>query len=424
MVKSDYFYVPYLKILLTILPILFLISRPVFGVEEKLSLIFHAEFKHQPLWAIINTDSDRAKEVLVSYDGYLYIYDWDGKKFKKKWKSRRFTYTKFALGSEHTFAFISRVRPIYYKYGKEIKRALLLIVHKGKGLKDIYELSYKKGNYMLQKKSSLPFSGLLAAGRCDNQYSLVVGRGRYTKGRKNKSAVYTWDGNKMIKKWDIREDSLRSAIVGLINSDHKEKQKVFFLWGNKNSLLWCDARKSKFRPIRNITAQWRRIYPDQGRIGKTRPGSSGEFWIIQQPDRRHDTYFKLIMAEYDGTEFKPFKQVKINKINTDMVSAIDLVDIDGDGMVELVGSEATISVVVKGKRSKVKQIIEERSSLFVSEWDGGAYNVKWKRRASNDVITRLKAADITGDGAFEFLSIGYSKETRKFSLNIFSSSKK
>jgi hypothetical protein len=230
-------------------------------------------------------------------------------------------------------------------------------------------------------------------------------------------AAYLWNGIEMIQKWSGSPD-ISNVFIGNIYITPKVKKDVALLMGSNNSFFYCEDGRFDIKGIPTISMPHPDFRFGNSSIGITKKKSFGELWTIQAPASEGSLYNTLYMAQYTSVGFLPLSKVNIKGINTDRISTINIVDIDNDGVGEIVGSEVagTTMMPVSGEEAELKY---ERSYLFAAKWTGSKYEVLWRRWAADRTIQEIALADVTGDGQKEIIASGYSIEKNKFALYVF-----
>jgi hypothetical protein len=398
--------------------VMFFYLLPVAGSkEQELQTLLVRQYSAPPSFSVIDVNRNGTNELAVSEDGYLHIFELSNGKFDEKWKSSQYSYvipSSDRRVNPITINSVSSVHPIRYKLGNNIKESFLFSAQTSVRKTDFYELSFHDGRYDVQKKVSLP-SGLSPRNICDDKITVFFGQS--LKDDTKQMAIYDWNGKDMIEKWHGQQ-GIGLAIPGkLIITDAIQKDVILYA-GSQNIMLYCEKGQIKTKTIGKIETPFGRFNPSDSIIGITKKGSLGEIWTIERPNDEDTFYYKLYMGQFNGSGFTRFNKINIKGINTDRVSAITIVDLDGDGVGEIIGSEVAGSLVLPAE-GEGPELKDERSYLFAAKWNGQEYEVMWRRRAADCILQRISVDDVAGDGHKEIIAEGYSLTKNVYSLFVF-----
>lgn len=383
---------------------------PAWGAEKALSVKYKTRGieqteKDQPIMGfstvIADVNRDGRNEIVVSGNGYMRIFDWNGVTFVPKWKSPQFSYQYGPL----TLYDISPLVPTRYLLDQKILFEYLVFIYvttkPGPISADIYRVSWENGKYELRKKAPSPFDRFDSSGVCSDGSTVIVGR----KAIKDEIylAGYKWDGIQLVEKWVGTSGSDIKATGEMLSSSKKSTDS--FLLGNNEKLgsLSC-----------NNAIEWKEVGKEQGQVnlwkenqigngksilGLTKSVSTGELWTLQGSGSEYDYSTKLYVSKFDGKKFSPFTRVRFKGIDSDMISNMIIVDVDGDGIGEIIAVEEEIR-----KRIPRKDAADEgdalliTSNLFLAKWSGNDYEVRWHRKAIEQRLRNIVIGDVTGDG--------------------------
>ncbi len=409
----------YLLILIECAAMSLCLSRVVCGEEDDgLRTLFAIQYSAVPSFAALDIDRNGANELVISEGGYIHVYEWHSDRFDEKWKSSRYSYTISSSNRKIRPVFMNFVSPVYpvrYKSGKNINSAFLFFAHPALKKTDYYELTFQKGSYDVQKMLSLP-SGLSPYQMCiDNA---TVFSGQRLNDTSKRLTLYEWNGNEMIEKWQ-GEQQMGLAIPGelIIMKEGRPKHVVLYT-GAKNIIIYCEKGQYQTKAIGKLDTSGIQFNPSDSVIGITRRESLGELWTIETPNSEDALFFKLYVAQFNGTKLTRFEKAKIQGINTDRVSAIAIEDLDNDGIGEIIGSEVEGTLELP-KEGEGPELINEISYLFAAKWNGHEYEVMWRRRAADCALQRIAIDNLTTEKQKEIIAEGYSRAKDVYSLFVF-----
>jgi len=389
--------------------------RPAWAIEQTLSVKYKTRGieqadKGHPIVGfstlIADANRDGRNEIVLSGNGYMRVFAWNGVTFEPMWKSPQFSYQYGPL----TFYDISPLVPTRYLSGQEVMLDYLVFVYvatkSGSISADIYRLSWGNGKYELRKESHAPFDRFESSGVCGDGTTTIIGRKAIND--KVYLAGYKWDGARLIEKW-LGESGSETKAVGEILGSAKKSIGAFLLENNKKiGILSCDNG-----------VEWKEVGRDQGQInlwkenqigngksifGLTKVGSTGELWTIQGSGSEYDYSTKLYVSQFDGKKFTPFSRVHIKGIDSNMIFNMVIVDADNDRVSEIVGVEEQIRKKIPRRNSADEgDVLLITSNLFLAKWNGKEYEVKWHRKAIDERVQNLAVGDITGDGKKEIV---------------------
>ena len=395
---------------------------PIFANSEEniLNVLFTRQSEKPLSFSIIDVNRNDINEVVISDNGFLRAYEWSVAKFVEKWKSTQYSYVLPGSADDRaksmTVNAVSTVFPVQYKSGDSMKRTLLFYAQPVPKKSDMFELYYHNGNYSVQKRLDMLPSTRSPYQICDDQTTTLLGK-KSEKG-KDQIAAYAWNGNEIIEKWP-GISGYKGALPGQLYITPTTKKNIVLLLGSENSILYCDKSQYHTKAIGKIASPFPGYNDGRSVVGITKKESLGELWTIEIPIIESAFFYKLYMAQFSGTEFSPFKKINIRGINTDRVSTIIIVDLDNDGVGEIIGSEVA-GTLISPKEGEGPELKNERSYIFVAKWDGTEYVLKWRHLAADSVLQKISVDDVTGDGKKEIIAVGSSLANSNYYLYVFS----
>lgn len=359
--------------------------------------------------------NDGQKEIVVTGNGYMRIYKWNGSTFDSKWKSPQFSHQ---IGRQQFRITLHEISPLIlarYYFEKKIMTDNLFFAYTtpkaGPVTSDIYSITAMQHNFDMQRISESPFNRFDMSGTCSDGSSAIIGR----KASKNGtySALYKWNGSELIEKWrgnpgtvsrvlgEIRDNKDKTVDVFLI----QDKQKIGMLSCNNDAIEWKEVGKES-----SANDLWKsdNIWYGKNTIGITKKSSIGDLWSIQYPQTEAENYAKLYLSQFDGKKFSPFSRVYFKGVDSDMIFNMIISDVDNDGIGEILGVEEKIIKTIPrkyqpGDTGEESGTMLITSNLFLVKWNGKEYEVKWHKKAVDERLSNIAVGDVTGDGNKEIL---------------------
>ena len=391
----------------------------VLSEERKMDVLLKTQ-SNVSSFSIFDINKNAINEIVTSYKGYLNIYEWSNGSFAEKWKSSRYSYLLSSSDRRVKSITINSVSDVYslrYPVGATVKESFIFYAHPVPKSTDIYELYFREGSYHTQKIASAPFTALLETMICDDKTTVIWGS--HVSDGKGNLAAYSWNGV-AIAKILPQIGEITGIFAGQLIHTPNVKRNVLVLSGSINNIYYCDGGRvvaTKSNKI-SLPSPNLNLLAKGSILGITKTGSFGELWAIMSPATEDALFYKLYMAQFQGDGFSPFKKVDIKGVNTEMITSIDLVDLDGDGIDELVGSELADTTVVL-KDSEGPELNNMSSNIFAAKWDGSKYVLKWRRWAANVMLKKIIVKDVTGDNQQEIIAQGYIQKGKKDILYVF-----
>lgn len=393
------------------------------GEEQKLTLKYKVRAieqikKDYPIagfaLSIADTNNDNKNELVVSGNGYMRIFEWNGTTFEPKWKSPQFSHQ---LGSKQFRITLYDISPLvitkYYVDNKLLTDNLFFVYTTPKAgpvTSDIYRVTVKNNNYELQKISESPFNRFDLIGTCLDGSSVLIGRKAHKDG--NYAIMYKWNGSALIEKWQGVPGS-DIKVTGVMLSNSNKAADVFLVQDNKKiGILSCISDRFDWKVIDMDAGmkdlfQNNRIDTANSKIGFTKKNSICELWNIQGSDSDYEYYAKLYVSQFDKNKFSPLSRVYFKGINSDMIFKMTIADVDNDGVGEILGVEEEIRKKIPRKHPRGTgeegDTLLITSNLFLAKWNGKEYEVKWHRKAIDERVSNIAVGDVTGNGKKEIL---------------------
>lgn len=362
--------------------------------------------------SIADINNDQKNEIAISGNGYLRIFEWNGKTFEPKWRSAQFSHQ--VIGSLFFYE-ISPLVTAHYYIDKKLSADYLFFAYtkpkSGPIAADTYKLSSKMNKYNSQKMSLSPFNRFDIAGECSDGSSMIIGR-KSDKGNIF-TVIYGWNGSELIEK---RHGPYRTRIVtsGDILNAMGKIENVFLVQDDKQTgFLSCASGSIEWKEVNIDThakelMRTNRIDTANGRIGITRRDSLGELWTVQYSEIDNDYSTKLYMSQYDGKKFSPLSRVVFQGVNPNMIYKVIINDVDNDGVGEILGVEEEIRKTIPrkpqpGDTGEESNALLITSNLFLAKWNGKEYEVKWHRKAIDEKVRNIALGDVVGNGKKEIV---------------------
>lgn len=357
--------------------------------------------------SIADIKNDSKYAIVVSGNGYLRIFEWNGTTFESKWKSPQYSHQVLAF----VIPEISRLMPTSYYSGNKLQTDYLIFIPPVAKASEIYRLELKDNKYGLQKIATAPFNWFRLSGKCQDDSSLIIGDKFHQNG--NYAVVYKWDGSKLVERWQGIPGAKVKASGEMFNRTTQKIMSVFLLQNNnKLGILSCGQDSIDWKEVDKDASKidlWQnnRIGIGRSLMGVTKKSSTSELWSIQYPSDESECTAKLYVSQFDGKRFSPFSRVTFNGINSDMIFNIIITDVDSDGVGEILGVEQNIRKSIP--RNNPADTGEEgntlfiTSNLFLAKWNGKEYEVKWHRKAIDERVRNIAVGDVTGDGKKEIV---------------------
>ncbi len=354
---------------------------------------------------IVDIKNDKRNEIAITGNGYMRIFEWNGKTFEPKWKSPQFSY-QYSDG-RFTFYEISPLVTASYYSGKQLITDYLFFAYTSPKSSDIYRVTWKDNKYELQKVSASPFNWFGFSGTCGDGSSIIIGGKQHQNG--NYDVVYKWNGSTLVEVWRGAPGT-RVVTTGEMLSKSNNTKNVMLVQANqKAGILACQDGSIEWKEIdlrvdtKDVSGS--RIDIADGTIGFTKKNSIGELWTVQHPTEAESDYpTKLYVSQFDGKRFSSFSRVNFKGINSDMIHKVIIVYVDNDGVGEILGVEDKIRKTIPRKHPEDESdTYLITSNLFLAKWNGKEYEVKWHRKAIDERVRNIAVGDVTGDGNKEIL---------------------
>lgn len=384
-------------------------AAPLYGSEQELKVLFKGSFQENPRVSIVDIDGDKINEVIVSAEGYIRILKWDGKTFVEKWKTPQFKYvfSYSAFGKIFTTKHdVSKVFPVQYRSGNRTKESFLFFVHTAQREIDIYELSWRNKQYAIHKVSKAPFNWFETIGKCSDHSTVILGVNYNPSG--NRLAAYKWDGSTLAEKWriDAKTETL-GIISGAVLVAPTARENIFLLINGGNNILSCEDNKYDIKKIEDTLTKFSQIDIGHSILGITKKGSMGELWTIKTPKSEGEYYAMPHVSQFNGKEFFPFTRVQFKGIVSDMITNIAIVDLDDDGIGEILGVEVKATQMGPPEEEEGIRLKNVRTNLFMAKWNGREYQVYWHKLATTgekSMLRQIEMSDVIGDGKKEIIA--------------------
>jgi hypothetical protein len=358
--------------------------------------------------SIADINRDSKNEIIVSGNGYIQIFDWNGQVLEPKWKSPQYSYP-LGFGNA-TFSRVSNIVPAIYYINKKVATDYLYFGYKAAKSSDIYKITWKKNKYELEKISASPFNWFDFSGICGDGSTVIIGSKQHEKG--NYITVYKWNGSVLLEAW---KGAPRTDIKlqGEILRNANKSVNVFLGQDNKQTgVLSCSNGSIEWNvvdpgvDVKDLMEK-NRIDRANGKIGFTKKGSIGELWSIQSSGNEYEYNARLFVSKFDGKKFSSFSKVTFNGVDSDMIFDMIIADVDNDGIGEILGVEEKIRKKIPrnnpGDTGEEGDTLLITSNLFLAKWTGKEYDVKWHRKAVEERLKNVEVGDVTGDGKLEIL---------------------
>jgi len=396
---------------------LFLSALTAYGEEQTLLLKYKAlaiETKNErPVVGLTlsaaDINKDNRNEIVVSGNGYMRIFDWNGKIFEARWKSPQYSYL-LGVGNA-SLAKISGLVPASYYLNGQLETDYIYFGYTAAKSSDIYKIIWNKNNYELQKKSAAPFNWFKLGGNCGDGSSLIIGSKQHEKG--NYIIAYKWNGAELVEKWQgVFGGEIKAS--GTMPSSTNKSGSVFLVQDKqKIGILSCNIDSVESKDVDRIPGAidlWNnnRVGYGKSLLGFTRKSAYADLWSIQYSDNDREYNAKLYVSQFDQKTFSLFSRVYFKGIDSDMIFNMIITDVDNDGVGEILGVEERIRKKIPRKRQpgdtgEEGDTLLITSNLFLAKWNGMEYVVKWHGKAVDEKVRNIAVGDVTGDSHKEIL---------------------
>ena len=282
----------------------------------------------------------------------------------------------------------------------------MFFVHTAKREVDVYELLWLNKQYVIRKISKAPFNWFETVGKCNDSLTAILGVIYNPAG--NQLAGYKWDGIALNEKWRGAPDiGLKGLVSGRVFIDSKVAKDIFLLQDGGNSILTCKDDKFDIITLGNTLSKSNLYASSRSILGITMKGSSGELWTIETPKSEGQYYAIPNVSQFNGKEFSPFKKVQFKGIASDRITNLSIVDLDDDGLGEILGAEVKATQMGPPEGEEGIRLKNVRTNLFMAKWNGREYQVYWHKLATTgekSMLRQIEISDVLGDGKKEIIA--------------------